>query len=66
MATLDEVARKYRWDKIHDYKRDVKQGGRFVAIYGLGLYEEDAKAVAEALPTRRLRCAPRGARQEEE
>jgi hypothetical protein len=61
--TLDAVARMFRWDEIHDYQRHATEGGKVVALYGLGLYEEDARRVAELLTDPRCaRTAPGRAR----
>lgn len=48
--TLDEIAREFRWDPLHDYGSALRENGKIVAVHELGIWEEDLARVMASVP----------------
>jgi hypothetical protein len=48
--TLDEAAKQFRWSAVHDYRSSDSVNGKYVSIYGLGIWEADLESLRSLIP----------------
>lgn len=48
--TLHEAVIRFRLSPIHDFQRHDERDGKYIALYGLGLYEADLKSLRSFVP----------------